>query len=84
MFSQFLRDSAFDPAYPGFDGPNARRRLNKTDARFVDVIHTNARYGLNNAVGLEIPLGHADFYPNGGSIQPGCYGFSLQQSQLFL
>lgn len=74
-------ESALDPAYPGFEGPNARRRLNKTDARFVDVIHTNARFGLNNAVGLETPLGHADFYPNGGSYQPGCFGFSLQQSQ---
>lgn len=77
-------DSALDPAYPGFEGPNARRRLNKTDARFVDVIHTNARFGLNNAVGLETPLGHADFYPNGGSFQPGCFGFSLQQSQQYL
>jgi hypothetical protein len=73
--------SAFDPAYPGFDGPNARRRLTKSDAKFVDVIHTNARTGLSNAVGIETPLGHADFYPNGGSRMPGCIGFSFQTSE---
>ena len=72
---------AFDPAYPGFDGPNARRRLAKSDAKFVDVIHTNARTGLSNAVGIETPLGHADFYPNGGSRMPGCIGFSFQTSK---
>ena len=74
---------AFDPAYPGFDGPNARRRLAKSDAKFVDVIHTNARTGLSNAVGIETPLGHADFYPNGGSRMPGCIGFSFQTSKKF-
>ena len=63
---------AFDPPFPSFEGPTARRRLNKNDALFVDVIHTNARSNRNKAVGFEIPLGHADFYPNGGSVQPGC------------
>ena len=53
---------ALDPAYPGFDGPNSRRRLEKSDALFVDVIHSNARGVRLNAVGLETPLGHADFY----------------------
>lgn len=81
-FYRFLFcDSAFDPAHPGFDGPNARRRLTKSDAKFVDVIHTNARVGLSNAVGIETPLGHADFYPNGGSRMPGCIGFSFQTSK---
>lgn len=59
MFYFYL---ALDPAYPGFDGPNSRRRLEKSDAQFVDVIHSNARGVRLNAVGLETPLGHADFY----------------------
>lgn len=73
----FLTSLGLDPAYPGFgEGPTSRRRLTKTDARFVDVIHSNARYGLNNAIGLETPLGHADFYPNGGSL-PASFHFQL-------
>lgn len=84
FLKHFVYDSAFDPAYPGFDGPNARRRLSKSDAKFVDVIHTNARVGLSNAVGIETPLGHADFYPNGGSRMPGCIGFSFQTSKNYI
>lgn len=42
--------------------------LTANDAEFVDVIHTDG--GL---LGFPIPLGHADFYPNGGrGLQPGC------------
>jgi Lipase len=43
-------------------------RLAATDAMFVDVIHTCA--GL---LGYDLPIGHVDFYPNGGDhVQPGC------------
>lgn len=39
-----------------------------TDAAFVDVIHTDG-----GIFGFPNPLGHADFYPNGGKPpQPGC------------
>lgn len=42
--------------------------LDVSDGKFVDVIHTAA-----GAAGYSQPLGHADFYPNGGnSPQPGC------------
>lgn len=42
--------------------------LTSTDAEFVDVIHTDG-----GVLGFPFPLGHADFYPNGGtSRQPGC------------
>ncbi|XP_077523833.1 inactive pancreatic lipase-related protein 1-like [Amblyomma americanum] len=64
------RITGLDPAGPLFD--NSQACLSKNDAEFVDVIHTNAgkllsfRYGLNKAAG------HADFWPNGGSDQPGC------------
>ena len=56
---------AFDPPFPSFEGPTARRRLNQGDATFIDVVHTNARNARNKAIGFETQLGHADFYPNG-------------------
>lgn len=40
-------------------------RLDTTDASFVDVIHTSSVAFIN-------ATGHADFYPNGGVLQPGC------------
>ncbi|XP_066142143.1 phospholipase A1-like isoform X2 [Euwallacea fornicatus] len=58
-----------DPALPGFDvGLLPSGTLNSNDASFVDIIHTCAGY-----LGFKSPLGHADFYPNGGGPpQPGC------------
>lgn len=42
--------------------------LDKSDANFVDVIHT-----AGGAAGYFGTVGHVDFYPNGGTpIQPGC------------
>jgi hypothetical protein len=41
--------------------------LDKSDALFVDVLHTNA--GMK---GKYLPLGHVDFYANNGALQPGC------------
>lgn len=46
-----------------------RAFLSRDSAAFVDVIHTN---GLMQ--GVMKPLGHADFYMNGGIVQPGCAG----------
>ena len=44
-------------------------RLDKSDADFVDVIHSDDdKMGFNN----NKLVGHADFYPNGGNDQPGC------------
>lgn len=56
-----------DPASPLFTVENEERRLAKTDAKYIEIIHSNA--GL---LGLSTPLGHASFYPNGGKKQPGC------------
>jgi pancreatic triacylglycerol lipase len=47
-------------------------RLDPGDAEFVDVIHTDAKSILMFGYGLEQPVGHVDFYPNGGTDQPGC------------
>ncbi|RZC39616.1 Lipase domain containing protein [Asbolus verrucosus] len=54
------------------------RRLTRTDADYIDVIHTDA-----GVLGLPISVGHADFYPNGGrALQPGCQPSYLVQIRL--
>ncbi|XP_052124200.1 lipase member H-B isoform X2 [Frankliniella occidentalis] len=61
------RITALDPAGPLFWNDPAVR-LDKSDAGFVDVIHTCAP-----VLGYWDPIGHVDFYPNGGTwVQPGC------------
>lgn len=59
------RISGLDPAGPSFSHEDKNLRLAATDAEFVDVIHTNAgMYGMTS------PVGHVDFFPNGGEQQP--------------
>lgn len=67
-----------DPAYPLFTLGNKDARLDKHDARHVEVIHTCGGY-----LGFMSPLGHIDFYPNGGIRQPGC-GFDIRGRYIFL
>lgn len=59
-----------DPARPGFEYVKLQKKgLKRSDARFVDVIHTSG-----GSTGCFYSIGHADFFPNGGSPpQPGCY-----------
>ncbi|XP_019487694.1 PREDICTED: lipase member I [Hipposideros armiger] len=64
---QLGRITGLDPAGPNFSGKPSNARLDYTDAKFVDVIHSDT-----DALGIEEPLGHIDFYPNGGVEQPGC------------
>ncbi|KAF4532040.1 hypothetical protein B566_EDAN015566 [Ephemera danica] len=47
-------------------------RLDPSDAAYVDVIHTDAAPFISGGFGLLQPVGHVDFYPNGGQSQPGC------------
>uniref|UniRef100_UPI001E1B0074 lipase member I n=1 Tax=Jaculus jaculus TaxID=51337 RepID=UPI001E1B0074 len=64
---QIGRITGLDPAGPKFSGTPPNSRLDYTDAKFVDIIHSDAE-----GLGIQEPLGHIDFYPNGGKTQPGC------------
>lgn len=72
------RITALDPASIYFSDIDASFRLDKSDAMFVDVIHTDTSSTLG--FGIKEPVGHVDFYPNGGKNQPGC---SSSNSRIF-
>lgn len=61
---QIGRITGLDPALPLFT-PISPDRLQRNDAKFVDVIHSSY-------LGDMRVTGHADFYPNGGRNQPKC------------
>ncbi|XP_076462116.1 pancreatic lipase-related protein 2-like [Babylonia areolata] len=69
---QLYRITALDPAGPLFDKFSPTLDLDSTDARFVDVIHSNAKPLNSGGAGLYRQIGHIDFYINGGKTQPGC------------
>lgn len=64
------RITGMDPAAPLFAETEAIVRLDRSDAHFVDVIHTDAN--MLGGLGLYQRIGHLDFYPNGGIDMPGC------------
>uniref|UniRef100_A0A1A9X5G7 Lipase domain-containing protein n=1 Tax=Glossina brevipalpis TaxID=37001 RepID=A0A1A9X5G7_9MUSC len=66
------RITGLDPAAPLFAETHSIVRLDRSDAHFVDVIHTDGN--LLGGLGLYQRLGHVDFYPNGGMDNPGCDG----------
>lgn len=57
-----------DPAGPLFNNKDADGRLDYTDAKYVEVIHTNM-----GITGMSKLIGHTDFIANGGTHQPGCF-----------
>ncbi|CAF2743646.1 unnamed protein product [Lepeophtheirus salmonis] len=71
FFNNFW-STRLDPAGPSFREHNTSFRLDKSDADFVDVIHTNGVYFTKGGIGLLEVSGHVDFYPFGGETQPYC------------
>ena len=66
------RITGLDPASPLFEGYDEKARLDPNDAEFVDVIHSNGDSFFRGGLGSFQPMGHVDFYPNGGRNQVGC------------
>lgn len=67
------RITAMDPAQPLFENLDKAVRIDTSDAAFVDVIHSNAKPTIPFVgFGMMRPVGHVDFYMNGGADQPGC------------
>ncbi|XP_067643155.1 lipoprotein lipase isoform X2 [Eurosta solidaginis] len=62
------RITGLDPAGGIFTtSMSAGHCLSAEAAEFVEIVHTNA-----GKLGLLAPIGHVDYYPNGGVQQPGC------------
>ena len=66
------RISGLDPAGPYFTNMPTYVRLDTSDAIFVDNYHTDGAQVIVLGYGTSQPMGHLDFYPNGGRAQPGC------------
>ncbi|KAJ9576895.1 hypothetical protein L9F63_006513, partial [Diploptera punctata] len=66
------RITGLDPAEPYFQGMPSLVRLDPSDAKLVDVIHTDGKSIFLLGYGMRQPCGHVDFYPNNGKEQPGC------------
>lgn len=58
---------ALDPAGPCFQDWYKLRAVQRSDAKLVQVIHTNTK-----SLGYKRSIGHIDIYPNNGNGQPGC------------
>ena len=63
---------AIDPVGPIFESNSEDTRLDKSDAKAVQVFHTNSK-GWGR-LGYDPLCGSVDFYFNGAMDQPGCGG----------
>ncbi|KAF2361358.1 Lipase/vitellogenin [Trinorchestia longiramus] len=70
------RITGLDPAGLTYRNIKKSVRLDKTDANYVDVLHTNGCNPKANpwgsCYGIDSSIGHTDFWPNGGLYQPAC------------
>ncbi|CAF0766349.1 unnamed protein product [Brachionus calyciflorus] len=73
---RFNRITGLDTAGPFFEDTDPVVRLDPTDADLVDSMHTNAGSLFTFAFGIQMPVGHVDFYVNGGKFQPSCPGLA--------
>ena len=64
------RITALEPSGPCFRRLSKQDRLDSSNADFVQVIHTNI-----DGFGMATPMGHVDFYVNGGEYQPSDINF---------
>ena len=55
-----------------FERTTSEVRIDRSDAAFVDIMHTNGGNEDNGFLGINADVGHADFFPNGGHNQAGC------------
>lgn len=61
-----------DPAGPLFACQDPEVRLDESDAKFVQIFHTNGETVLKLGHGTMQQMGHVDFYVNGGVFQQDC------------
>lgn len=66
------RVTGLDAAGPLFEKADTAVRIDKSDATYVDLIHSNGGNEDDGFLGINRACGHADFFPNGGHQQPGC------------
>ncbi|XP_018321173.1 pancreatic triacylglycerol lipase-like [Agrilus planipennis] len=66
------RITGLDPAEPHFSKTQPPVRLDRSAAHYVDIIHTDASQFIRGGLGMTERIGHVDYYPNGGTDQPGC------------
>uniref|UniRef100_A0A6A7FZ73 Phospholipase A1 member A-like n=1 Tax=Hirondellea gigas TaxID=1518452 RepID=A0A6A7FZ73_9CRUS len=75
MSTALARITGLDPAALNYIGVVSNERLDKSDAVFVDVIHSNScnnKLNWFDCFGIRASLGHTDFFPNDGQYQPHC------------